>query len=152
MRHITIALTTALLLVLATAPVGAEEEGPLRLEPCTGTGDVLTLDGDSTEVAAPTPLDGSTTVTYRLDLSQQEVADDVDMDDRASVTVDMSWLTPLDYDLEVNGASSAGLQPVEPSEERATTSVRHCGTVTITVVNFAATGLEPITLDTSARL
>ena len=152
MRSLLRTALAALLVLAAALPATAQTDEPLRLEPCTGTGEPLALDGASATLTAPTPVDGSTTTTYRLDLSGQEVADDQPMDDRASVTVDMTWMTPLDYDLDVNGSESINLQPLDPSAESVTVSVRHCGLVTITATNFAATGVEDLTIDVGVRL
>ena len=144
---------TALLLalLLSALPASAQTE---PLQPCTGSEAPLTLEGAQATVEGPVgPQLGTATLSYRLDLSGQEVVEGVAPDDRAAVTVDMSWLSPLDYDLEVNGLASQGLQPVDASEESVTVSnVRHCAVVTITITNFAAPGVEAIDLDTRVRL
>jgi hypothetical protein len=149
MRTRLLAALTASLLALVALPASAQTAG---LAPCTGD-DVVTLDGDSRTVTAPTPLDGTTSVSFKVDLSGQAVPEGGVPDDRANVTVDMTWLTPFDYDLDVNGNESINLQPVDPSAESATAAVRHCGTVTITATNFAAPGaIEQLVLDTTVRL
>lgn len=66
----------------------------------------------------------------------------------------MSWAVPVnDFDLDVDGGSSAGLQPVDPAEESATVvGKRHCTVVAVTATNVAsAVVVDTLALDLAVR-
>jgi hypothetical protein len=156
MRSLLRTALAALLLLAVAVPASAQTtEGPLRLEPCTQTGDRL-VPGEPVEVSVdgPTALDEALVLTYVLDLSGQQVADDQDMKRTARVNADMSWLVAAnDYDLDVNGTASEGYQPLDDAVESVSVANRqHCSTVRVTVINFLATGLDPIDLTLSVTV
>lgn len=150
----TLALVSALSL-LSALPSGAQD-GPLRLEPCVTSNPVLGLDGDSYSAAMPlnTLSFPSHTTVYTLDLSGQEVAEDEDMDPKASVSVSTTWdVVANDYDLDVNGNVSVGWQPFVAAEEFAMAgNVSHCGQVRVEVVNYLATGGDSVNVSVSVAL
>jgi hypothetical protein len=154
MRLIATALSAVLLLLLAVVPASAQEDtGPLRLEPCEKPGEKLEPGAPiDVTVDGPTVLDGEVLLTYVLDLSGQEVADDEDMATTARVDASMTWLVVAnDYDLGLNGSATEGFQPIDPAEESISATKRaHCSTVTVSVINFTATGLDPVDLVISA--
>ncbi len=154
MRPFTTAATVAALSVLSVIPASAQD-GPVRLQPCETSNTVL-VPGTPVEqsVAGPTVFDGETTLTFTLDLSGQTVAADEDMKSTAKVNTLMSWtVLANDYDLGVNGTETEGFQPIDPAEEFVpNTTVAHCGTITVSVINFTATGLDPVDVSLSARL
>ena len=151
MNRFILAIAALSLLVLPAAPSIADD-GPLRLDACQTTKPVLTLDGDSYTAAMPL-LAGDDVVSYTLDLSGQDVAADEDMDDKANVSASATWdVIVNDYDLGLNGNVTEGFQPIDPAEEFISTSATHCSTVTVSVVNFNATGGDSVNVSVFVSL
>lgn len=130
----------AAVLALTAAPALAEEvvepEPTPVLAPCPprAGSTVLTADGFDGTVETPLPPFGTTERLFVVDLAGLPVGT------TASADVVMSWGVPVnDFDLDVDGESSAGLQPVDPAQESASVAgKRHCTTLRVTATNFAA--------------
>jgi hypothetical protein len=138
------ALLSALLL-LAAIPAGAQTDPePEPNRECTGSGTALTAEGLTTTIATPSLVTGDTLEQFRLDLAAP-----ASENARASVTVTMTWGVPTnDYDLDVNGQTSVGLQPLDAAEETVTVAVGNCGTVDVRAYEFLAPVLvDTVTLD-----
>ena len=154
MRNLLLILSVlALTLVSTVASAEGEDDGPLRLDPCEGDS-ILTLDGDAIDLTMPLIIEGdSASQTYKLDLSGQEVADDEDMDDKATVTAIMTWdLFVNDYDLDLGGTVSENYQPLDPAQEVASRTYTHCQTVLVSAVNFLGTGGDSVSIALDVRL
>lgn len=166
MRLRLLAILSALLLIAVvpasavslndvTAPDGEvlseEEPEPPANEVCTGSQDLLTVDGFSGDIETPSIIlnSGSTVTTFRVDLETPVTSPAA----RAAVDVTISWGVPTnDYDLDVNGESSAALQPLDPATENVTVSVANCGIVSIDVFEFLApAAVDTISLEVKVR-
>ena len=146
MRKLLTAGAVAALTALSVIPASAQTD-PVRLAPCDTANPVLAPGAPIAEtVDGPTIFDGETTLTYTLDLSGQQVDAVEDMKSTARVNAQLDWLVVAnDYDLGLNGSVTEGFQPVDaPTEFTTANNVAHCSTVTVSVINFTATGLDPV--------
>jgi hypothetical protein len=106
------------------------------------------VDGFEGTIETPLPPLGTTERSFVVDLAGLPVGT------TAGVDTVMSWAVPTnDFDLDVGGESSVGLQPVDPAEESATVvGKRHCTVVTVTATNFAAAVVvDTLALDLAVR-
>lgn len=163
------ALAAAAAMLVAAAPVTAQEADIVPTEPCEASEEYTTLgvDGATEEVAAsPVPAVGhdfdgivgrddidyheesAVSYRYRLDLSGSE---EVPTATRARVNLDLMWDNDGDYDIYVYDAEDnligEGENQFNPEtgagEQMALSSAAHCSDFRIDIVNYL--GVSPVT-------
>lgn len=171
-----IALVAAAAMMVAAAPVTAEEAEIVPTQPCEASEDFATLglDGAAEDVTpSPVPSVGTdiddlsgddsipyheqsaTRFAYRVDLSGSETVPDAAT---GTVTVNVNWDNDGDYDLYVYDADGTILgeshtfNPLDgPGETVQLGRVAHCTDLTIDIVNYAAPGGPLTAMDLTAK-
>ncbi len=142
MKSATGILAALVLTLVAVVPAGAQEA--TLLTPCEGAENVITVGSGTQTIDTPMVPTESTTKTFVLDLAGRAVGT------TATVGVDLQWGDPSDYDLTVNGSSSASFNPTDGDGEFVSLAkVRHCQSITVDVLNFAGNPFADMTLDFS---
>jgi hypothetical protein len=174
-----IALSAAAALLLAAAPVTAQEAEILPTEPCEVSEEYTTLGLDgTTEDVTPSPIPAvgtdfdtlvdedddsipyheESTVSYlfRLDLSGSEVVPDAST---GNVNLNLMWDNDGDYDLYVYdaegnaiGEGANGFNPINGAGEQMMLSrTAHCTDFRVDIVNYL--GVSPVTaMDLTAKI
>lgn len=165
-----IALGAAAAMLIAAAPVVAEEE-PVPTAPCEAPeeGTVLTPEGAAEgvlpplvpsmahhETGQPYPPGSVTEYRYRLDVSGSEEAPTAT---QATLLINLDWNVDGDYDLYVTNLTtgvsmgqSTAFNPLDGAGEMVSAPrVEHCTDVLIEIVNYAAVATD-MTLTTKVTL
>lgn len=102
-------------------------------------------------VPAPSAFVGNEreTETFMVDLGSEEAP--AYEDTTARLSGEMTWtVVANDYDMILGSVTTEAFQPFDPPVETATTTVRHCGVVTIGALDFLAPApVEELTISTT---
>ncbi len=129
---------TLALLAVPAMLLGTVAADPVQLVPCAEDSKVEVVgDGETFEYTSM----GEDSVTFRIDPTTDERG-------RVNATVTLTWDIPVnDYDLDVNGETSIGLQPVNEAREQVTVSASgRCKTVTASWAPFLVATPDNLTL------
>jgi hypothetical protein len=142
-RRLALILVTLSMAFMAVSPATAAT----ALTPCAGGGLGFGTH-ESAVTPDPTPILGEAPYQFRIDLSDQVVAEGAEPVATADVTVVLSWDTPVsDYDMTVNG-TDVWNNPVPPetSESIVLDNLKHCAYVDVNVWTYVGTPIDVVTL------